>query len=567
MFFSNLKSGATSYNLSICEDANEATSTSEPSDNSDLVPYCYEKNESLTYFPNSLSSSGNETRMRQVIMELSSGTNEMVRKTPNKKEEMAITDRLRSIIEEVEAIASGSAKDENPTSPMKLISNHNDTTYNANLDLTSGMESIIDAAIKERDETGHTIPFNAWNVTDTICDSFDKQDFDLPNKLYNFIAEATEEMDTEGMCFITDCERDSQHSELSNLVADALEKLELEVARTGNPVNKNRFDGADNYSSIVALDMGSASVYVSSDDIACRDNAEKDTEKKKKFVCHHCYSKWSNYYMVKSHIVWNHIPEIEKKHVYRIGPNQANVNTLNRIFDKFYKLKSEKQRFSPFKFRIMFKKRKVKYYKCRQCEFKTPKEYEMRKHKSQVHNKLKHQCFYCNYCSTVQSCLLRHVMARHTKEKPFKCTTCDYRATQHVTLQEHIMAKHTFEKPHQCPYCDYASVQRSILKDHIKAKHTHDKNRQCSQCSFASVSYSTLKRHIMAKHTNEKPYKCEHCNYSATQSGQLRKHVMAIHTNEKPFRCSFCPFKATQSHSLKIHQKRKHSKDIGSSSA
>lgn len=290
-----------------------------------------------------------------------------------------------------------------------------------------------------------------------------------------------------------------------------------------------------------------------------------DSGGRKKYVCHHCYSKWSNYYMVKSHIVWNHIPEIEKKQVYRIGPNQANVTTLNRIFDKFYKLKSKKQRFTPFKFRIMFKKRKIKYYKCRQCEFKTPKEYDMRKHKSEVHHKLKHQCFYCNYCSTVQSCLLRHVMARHTKEKPFKCTSCEYSATQHITLQEHIMAKHTFEKPHQCPYCDYASVQRSILKDHIKAKHTHEKNRQCSKCSFASVSYSTLKRHIMAKHTNEKPYKCENCNYSATQSGQLRKHIMAIHTNEKPFHCSFCPFKATQSHSLKIHERRKHSKDLTSS--
>lgn len=279
MFFSTRKSGATSYNLSICEDANEAHSTSEPSDSSDLVPYTYEKNESLN-FPNSLSSSGNENRMRQLIMELNSGATELTKKTGSiKNEEKEIADRLRSIIEEVESIASG--KVECTVLPMKNISVPNDTSsenpYNGNLDLSSGIESIIAAAINERDESSDTSPLtaNTLNLTDTEFDSIDKLDFDLPNKLYNFIAEATEEMDDESMCFVNSYDRESQHSELSNLVAEAIEKLELEVARTGNALNKNRFDETDNYSSIVALDMGSTSVYLSSGDITCRDSAPK----------------------------------------------------------------------------------------------------------------------------------------------------------------------------------------------------------------------------------------------------------------------------------------------------
>jgi hypothetical protein len=153
------------------------------------------------------------------------------------------------------------------------------------------------------------------------------------------------------------------------------------------------------------------------------------------------------------------------------------------------------------------KNRKGEYYKtcnscrvshvCPQCEYTTSDKSHLRRHMSNVHDKMKpFQCPKCEKKFGQNSDLKTHISSVHDKFKPFQCLICDAYFNQNYTLQRHISFVHNKEKPIECPQCDHKCDQNSSLKTHIRAIHDKIKPFKCSTCEYKCGINSRLQEHI-----------------------------------------------------------------------
>lgn len=96
----------------------------------------------------------------------------------------------------------------------------------------------------------------------------------------------------------------------------------------------------------------------------------------------------------------------------------------------------------------------------------------------------KELCPFCDYKSLYGN-LRRHVMFKHTGEKPFNCDFCWKKFTLKENLNIHIRT-HTSEKPFHCEICSMKFTQKVNLKKHFSSKKHKRRMRQASlqQCSL-----------------------------------------------------------------------------------
>lgn len=80
-----------------------------------------------------------------------------------------------------------------------------------------------------------------------------------------------------------------------------------------------------------------------------------------------------------------------------------------------------------------------------------------------------HHCPYCLYKNPILAHVRRHIMYKHTREKPFQCSFCLMRCTQKRDLQIHLR-KHTGEKPYECSKCFRKFSTNSGLNKHLRNK-------------------------------------------------------------------------------------------------
>ncbi|KAB7507679.1 Zinc finger protein [Armadillidium nasatum] len=216
-------------------------------------------------------------------------------------------------------------------------------------------------------------------------------------------------------------------------------------------------------------------------------------------------------------------------------------------------------------------------------------------------------CSYCPYRTIYGTTFKRHIMFKHTKEKPFQCSVCSKRFSMKTNLNIH-MRIHTGEKPYQCDkcnmrftkkstlnkhqrrkkksgrlltcsYCPYRTIYETTLKRHIftfdddqdwhigevvseegrqKGNYLKESGRllTCSYCLYRTFNGTNLKHHIMFKHTKEKPFQCSVCSKGFSMKADLNIH-MRIHTGEKPYQCDKCNRRFSHKSTLKRHQWRK----------
>lgn len=92
-----------------------------------------------------------------------------------------------------------------------------------------------------------------------------------------------------------------------------------------------------------------------------------------------------------------------------------------------------------------------------------------------------------------------------------------------------------------CTLCDYRNKSSAVLQRHVLMKHTTDKPYKCSICKFRTSVEHYLMLH-MKKHPGVLPWKCDECNHQCRLASDLARHKSVIHEKAKSFKCQSCPF-------------------------
>lgn len=110
-----------------------------------------------------------------------------------------------------------------------------------------------------------------------------------------------------------------------------------------------------------------------------------------------------------------------------------------------------------------------------------------------------------------------------SKVLPFACSFCGRFYRQKIHLRKHVMAQHTKQKPFYCPHCTYTTVEKSHLKVHIRT-HTGERPYICRVCHYSSSQNCTLKSHYLRKHPESK-ITCSACERVYITELEYQNHL------------------------------------------
>jgi hypothetical protein len=204
--------------------------------------------------------------------------------------------------------------------------------------------------------------------------------------------------------------------------------------------------------------------------------------------------------------------------------------------------------------------RKIKDYKCPDCDYKSSTNGNLQQHIIGVHNKIKNfECTYpdCDYKCSANGNLQKHIKFVHDKIKDFECPDCDYKSSTNENLKKHINGVHNKIKNFECPDCDFKSSTNGNLQQHIIRVHNKIKNFECTypDCDYKCSANGHLQRHIKFVHDKIKDFECPDCDFKCSANENLKKHIKGVHNKIKNFECPDCDFKCSTNSHLQRHIK------------
>lgn len=151
----------------------------------------------------------------------------------------------------------------------------------------------------------------------------------------------------------------------------------------------------------------------------------------------------------------------------------------------------------------------MKNFACKQCEFKTYSESELKIHTKRMHEEKlpeSERPFGCDQCSKefmIKSDLDSH-LAVHSSERPFECDMCDKKYSRKSGLDYHMLC-HKGERSHQCNECVKRFLCKTNLSEHVRTVHRGEKRPKsfkCDQCDKTFQSNHRLEQHVENTHAN-----------------------------------------------------------------
>ena len=245
-------------------------------------------------------------------------------------------------------------------------------------------------------------------------------------------------------------------------------------------------------------------------------------------------------------------------------------------------------------------------YKCDQCDFKSSRLTDLKKHMI-IHTH--EHCFQCCQCFktfVTQTLLLKH-LASHRPKGLIKCSCCNQFFPSRAALADHRMAHvkpscglcgkvfpnkasrlihyktdhmetilrcpecgrmyshqdelarhqlmHKQRRRQQCPTCGAMVLK---LAAHLRAHKSVDEIPDselfmCDQCPSKFKTSSQLRNH-MRTHSEEK-YKCHLCPKSCATSSGLARHLNNVHSDLMPHQCEICGKQCKQKSNLRVHMR------------
>ncbi len=226
-------------------------------------------------------------------------------------------------------------------------------------------------------------------------------------------------------------------------------------------------------------------------------------------------------------------------------------------------------------------------YKCTKCNKRYTTTQERDDHQAEHHKR--YPCEFCGRVLISNKGLTGHIMAIHTKEKPFGCGQCERRFISQSFLNYHLRNAHLpsgdgdnvkpimeckvcgkkykslqgllfHEKGHlggvrqfECDLCDKKCTSKSLLSSHVKHVHNNARPHQCKFCGKGFKTKFGLGEHER-RHTGEKPFQCTFCEKRFVAKATLRDHTR-VHTGEKPYKCKYCDKAFALSNNKNTHEK------------
>nr|XP_023018095.1 zinc finger protein 320-like isoform X2 [Leptinotarsa decemlineata] len=207
---------------------------------------------------------------------------------------------------------------------------------------------------------------------------------------------------------------------------------------------------------------------------------------------------------------------------------------------------------------IMAKHTKAKPFMCEECgkSFVTKPglKIHMKKHKTET--KEDYPCVECGKVLHTRGGLTSH-MNVHRLGRRFMCDVCGKTFTQKVNMQQHVK-QHTGDKPHGCVKCGKTFAEKSHLVRHYSF-HSEERPFKCEVCQKMYKTERCLKVHSLV-HAAARPFVCGYCNKGFLSSTKLKQHYN-IHTGERPYKCKYCERTFTNYPNWLKHTRRRHKVD------
>ena len=117
-------------------------------------------------------------------------------------------------------------------------------------------------------------------------------------------------------------------------------------------------------------------------------------------------------------------------------------------------------------------------------------------------------CSYCNAKFKSKSRMNSHIKARHVGVKYF-CDYCDFQTSYEKSLPKHVKSVHEMTKVKE--------TKHKVLR----------KKGECKECPVCSKYVYSLKEHMLVHKEGSKI--CKYCDSKFKQGGSLKRHVVQIH--------------------------------------
>uniref|UniRef100_A0A7S2Z9K3 C2H2-type domain-containing protein n=1 Tax=Rhodosorus marinus TaxID=101924 RepID=A0A7S2Z9K3_9RHOD len=131
--------------------------------------------------------------------------------------------------------------------------------------------------------------------------------------------------------------------------------------------------------------------------------------------------------------------------------------------------------------------------------------------------------------SVNQSPHIGTVCVRGERESKLICPECGKRFPRECEVRRHRTTVHEKRRDFLCPICGKAFGQRGHMNEHIRVRHSRSNVCQCRTCGKRFGNSSKLKRHVQTVHEKVRRFECQLCHGLYKEKSYLKRHMLSQH--------------------------------------